>query len=66
MSAEAIERVEHHGRLLPEVGPNRVAALLVDLEARQGRRERGYRRRPRVEVRRRGGLEKILQLGRAG
>ena len=43
-----------------------VAARLVDVEAGQHRRERCNRRRAGVQVRRRGDLEQVLYVGRAG
>ena len=47
-------------------GAERVAAALVDVEAGEDGRERGDRRRARVEVRRGRDLEQVLDVGRAG
>src|SRR5689334_18820662 len=65
MDAEAVEAAQNAARLLPEIGADDVAASLVELEAGERRRERGDRRRARVEIRGRRGLQKALQLGRA-
>ena len=52
--------------LPPEIRTDRVAALLVQLQARENGRQGGDGRRPGVEVRRGGRLQQSLQLGRAG
>ena len=65
VDSEPVEALEHLVGLSPEVGANRVAAGLVDVEAGKHGRERGDRRRPRVEVGRRRRLEQVLELGRA-
>ena len=64
--AESVEAVEHRCGLPPEVGAERVAAPLVDVEPGEHGRERRDRRRAGVEVRRRRDLQQVLQLGRAG
>ena len=51
---------------LVSVAAQLVAAALVDVEAGEHGRERGDRRGAGVEVGRRGDLEQVLQLGRAG
>ena len=60
------ERAQHPRGQPVQLGAQRVAARLVDVEAGQHGGQRRDRRRARVQVRRRGDLEQLLDLGRAG
>ena len=59
--AESLEAVEHARRLAPQLGAQLVAARVVDLEAGEHGRQRRDRRRARVQVRRRGHLQHLLE-----
>src|SRR2546421_497353 len=64
--ATLVERLEDPARLAGEIGPDGVPSSLVHLQTGQDRGERGNRRGSRVQVRRRGHLQEVLDRGRAG
>ena len=64
--AQAGQAVEHALGALAQRAAQLVAAGLVDVEAREHGGQRGDRRGAGVEVGRRGDLEQVLDVGRAG
>src|SRR5437868_9736302 len=65
MCTEPVEAIEYGRRLSPKRRTDRLSARVVHVQPREGGRERGYWGRPRVQIRRRRGLEQTLNLARA-
>ena len=66
MDVELAQRLKHTRGVAVEDAAQLIAAALVDVEASQDGRQRGDGRGPGVEVGRRGDLQQVLDLGRAG